>query len=500
MSYTIYQSDGTQITIPDNAIDTEFYNATGGGGIGGAGQGQGIQLLGRNTVGYGASVAQNFVQLTENFCSSSPPADANALQGQLWFNQSSATSGSLYVRFTTQGTAGGVANWAQLATVGGSVNTATNIAGGAAGELPYQTGSGVTGFTGVGTAGQVLLSGGAGTPTWASQSALSVGESTNISGGLVGEVPYQTAAGLTSFIGVGTDGQVLTLAGGLPVWENPPAASVATNVVVTDNLAVSSATWYPTFVAAAGTQGVEVSSPNLTFVPSTGVLTATEFVGSGAGLTGTASGLTAGLVTNGLYTTNIGTLVPSPTGTGASGTWNINVNGNAATATNSTTATYSTTQATSTSNTTIATTAFAHAVALSSAPSATGFWSYRNAVTLTSSQRINYQTANVGAVGITYASGLVSISTAGTYFITGSASFINASANIGNATLTIYMNGATTVNSNTWAVGTGQMQGSVTVGGIFTLAAGNTVEIFATLANGAQVETAYGTFNGIRIA
>ena len=37
----------------------------------------------------------------------------------------------------------------------------------------------------------------------------------------------------------------------------------------------------------------------------------------------------AGTVTNGLYTTNIGSSVPSPTGTGASGTWSINVTGSA---------------------------------------------------------------------------------------------------------------------------------------------------------------------------
>lgn len=36
----------------------------------------------------------------------------------------------------------------------------------------------------------------------------------------------------------------------------------------------------------------------------------------------------------------VGTDVPSPTGTGASGTWNINITGNAATATNATNATY----------------------------------------------------------------------------------------------------------------------------------------------------------------
>ena len=43
---------------------------------------------------------------------------------------------------------------------------ATAVAGGAGGEVVFQTGAGATGFTAAGTAGQVLTSQGTGTPTW----------------------------------------------------------------------------------------------------------------------------------------------------------------------------------------------------------------------------------------------------------------------------------------------------------------------------------------------
>ena len=57
----------------------------------------------------------------------------------------------------------------------------------------------------------------------------------------------------------------------------------------------------------------------------------------GEGSGGTAATTAAGARTNlGLA---IGTDIPSPTGTGASGTWGINISGNAATATTATTAT-----------------------------------------------------------------------------------------------------------------------------------------------------------------
>ena len=47
-----------------------------------------------------------------------------------------------------------------------SATTATNLAGGAASQIPYQTGSGATTFLANGTAGQVLTSAGASAPAW----------------------------------------------------------------------------------------------------------------------------------------------------------------------------------------------------------------------------------------------------------------------------------------------------------------------------------------------
>jgi hypothetical protein len=52
-----------------------------------------------------------------------------------------------------------------------SATTATNLAGGAAGRVPYQSGSGTTAFTDVGTAGQVLTSNGTSAPTWSAPAA-----------------------------------------------------------------------------------------------------------------------------------------------------------------------------------------------------------------------------------------------------------------------------------------------------------------------------------------
>lgn len=122
-------------------------------------------------------------------------------------------------------------------------------------------------------------------------SAVSVGTATNLAGGGAGYVPYQSGAGATSFVAAGTTGQVLTSNGSsAPTWTTPTAYATVTDDTTTN------ATRYPLFAAVtAGNLTTEyVSSTKYQFNPSTGVLTATSFSGAGTGLTGTASGLSIG--------------------------------------------------------------------------------------------------------------------------------------------------------------------------------------------------------------
>lgn len=56
--------------------------------------------------------------------------------------------------------------WKNVTASSVAVGTATNLAAGAASQIPYQTGAGATAFIANGTAGQVLTSAGAGAPTW----------------------------------------------------------------------------------------------------------------------------------------------------------------------------------------------------------------------------------------------------------------------------------------------------------------------------------------------
>ena len=122
-------------------------------------------------------------------------------------------------------------------------------------------------------------------------SSVAVGTATNLAGGGAGFVPYQSGSGTTAFVSAGSTGQVLTSNGsGAPTWTTPASA-----ITIVDDT-TTNATRYPLFAnQTTGSASTEyVSSTKLQFNPSTGVFTSTSFSGAGTGLTGTASSLSIG--------------------------------------------------------------------------------------------------------------------------------------------------------------------------------------------------------------
>jgi hypothetical protein len=106
-----------------------------------------------------------------------------------------------------------------------------------------------------------------------SPTTLTAGKATNLAGGSAGVVPYQSATDTTAFTAVGTSGQVLKSNGTTaPTWVNP--STLGASITVTDDTTTNS-TFYPTFTSAtSGTiTGETVSSTKFSFNPSTGSLT-----------------------------------------------------------------------------------------------------------------------------------------------------------------------------------------------------------------------------------
>ena len=198
----------------------------------------------------------------------------------------------------TAATAAQVVSVISTTAVTNSTNT-TNILGGASGSLPYNSASGTTTFLSLGTTNYVLTAG-ATAPQYVAQSTLSVGSastattSTNLAGGAVGSLPYQSGSGTTTFVtgNTTTTPQFLTSTG---------TGSVAQA---------------PTLTGSTGTGNVVLATSPTLVTPNLG--TPSTLVGTN--ITGTASGLSIGgnaaTATSATTATNA-TNVASTAGSGA---------------------------------------------------------------------------------------------------------------------------------------------------------------------------------------
>jgi hypothetical protein len=117
------------------------------------------------------------------------------------------TNKTLSTNSVWQGTAIGLAN-------GGTNSNLTAVAG----AVAYSTASAVA-LSAAGTSGQVLTSGGTSAPTWTAQSSLTVGTATtattatNIAGGSAGNLVIQLDTNQTTFVAAGADGTFLKSTG-----------------------------------------------------------------------------------------------------------------------------------------------------------------------------------------------------------------------------------------------------------------------------------------------
>ena len=149
-------------------------------------------------------------------------------------NAGSGGSGSIHIRMSPGSVLGGtdsnvqfgtLANkdliqydstaqyWKNVAASSISIGTATNLAGGAAGSVPYQSGAGATTFLSIGTAGQYArVNAGATAPEWSSPAALTKTDDTNVTLTLGGSA--STALLNAASITVGWTGTLAVSRGG----------------------------------------------------------------------------------------------------------------------------------------------------------------------------------------------------------------------------------------------------------------------------------------------
>jgi hypothetical protein len=82
--------------------------------------------------------------------------------------------------------------------------------------------------------------------------AASANKATNLSGGVIGSVPYQVAADTTQYLPIGSAGYLLASTGTIPEWKNVSSISVGTaNQVLVADKSTDVGTFYPVFVSGA---------------------------------------------------------------------------------------------------------------------------------------------------------------------------------------------------------------------------------------------------------
>ena len=170
---------------------------------------------------YQFSITNTGVSAATYGSASSVPVFAVNAQGQI----TSVTNTSIAIANTAVSGLGTMStqNANAVAITGGTIDGAT-VGATTASTVRGTTITATTQFSGpgtglTGTASSLSIGGNAATATSAT-SATSATTATNLAGGANGSLPYQTASGSTTFLAAGTNGQYLTLSGGVPTWSS----------------------------------------------------------------------------------------------------------------------------------------------------------------------------------------------------------------------------------------------------------------------------------------
>ena len=233
--------------------------------------------------GTGAPVWQNTLTLVNTINATNSQSGALVVAGGVGIAKDLYVGGILY------------------ATVSGSINTASNIAGGAQGSIPIQTAPGITSLLPIGVNGTMLRSNGT-TLQYVTTTSLHVGTADNASGvinvfgGTAGAIPYQESPGVTRFIGIGPTGFLLQSNGTTATWVTTgslvagialrainiaggAAGQVAYQSATSTTAFSSNLTFDGTNLTVGGSVNAPAFTPNSATVPTNGVYGASNQVG-----------------------------------------------------------------------------------------------------------------------------------------------------------------------------------------------------------------------------
>jgi len=252
---------------------------------------------------------------------------------QVQYNSSGSLAGS--ANFTFNGTTATI-NTLNLTNALGAAYGGTAQSTYTQGDLLYASAANTLSKLAIGSNTYILTSNGT-IPGWAAPSSISVNTATNLAGGAGGSVPYQSGAGATTFLSIGTANQVMTSSGSLPQWSSGlsittlTASDAVTFSATTQNidLGTSQTSGNITIGGTAQTGALAFGQSTKTTVVSIGVGAtesgATKTINLGtAGVSGSTTTITIGS-TNGTSTTLNGTVTAATLNSTTIDTTNLEV-------------------------------------------------------------------------------------------------------------------------------------------------------------------------------
>jgi hypothetical protein len=184
-------------------------------------------------------------------------------------------------------TSGGPITSAGTITLNGVLITAnggTGLSTYTAGDMLYYTAGDAMSKLAIGASTYILTSSGT-APTWTDPNSISVSTASNLAGGAAGSIPYQSSAGVTTFLATGTG--VLVNSGGSPSYSVTPSG--LTSVTVTQNPTAALQLATKQYVDDAVSTGITIHAPvrvetptalNATYTPGGTSVTVTDITGS----------------------------------------------------------------------------------------------------------------------------------------------------------------------------------------------------------------------------
>jgi hypothetical protein len=177
---------------------------------------------------------------------------------QIQYNNAGALAGNAAMTFNS-GTNTTTLTTLNLTNALGAVYGGTAQSTYTQGDVLYASASNTLSKLGIGTVNYILTSSGS-VPQWSAPSSISVLTATNLAGGLGGSVPYQSAVDTTTFLAIGAANRVMTSTGSAPQWVTSLTGLTGVSSSSITNTSLTSGR-----VVYSGASGVQTDSASLTF-------------------------------------------------------------------------------------------------------------------------------------------------------------------------------------------------------------------------------------------